>query len=358
MWQEVTKAIEQENFTQAQYLLQQFNDDDVNSLWKRYYYARIEEEQKNLEIAEKQYRQIIVDTIYPPPQLIREIRNAIERILKAKKEEKANTIKKFQDLENSQHLAVLILKPVTLAEKKLLAPQLAKIMEIDNYTATLQIPTRSWRLYQTGKYGNLSYYQSQLSQANIPCVCQRIKEIKKIEVYQVKYIQSALEELILVCETDLETEEIITVKWREVNHKVEGMIPFFESTVHIDAKGKLQKKQSTLDYAQFYDLHLHQQNFILRFNDNFYQFHQGINFLVDTQTASEKWKNLVSFFAHKIPNVPLHSDFTLFAEGLVQFPEMLKQVKSHVHLIRRKETVWDEAFQLYSGLVFLNYSNF
>lgn len=355
MWQEVTQAIEQENFSQAQYLLQQLSDDDQNSLWKRYYYARIEEEQKNLEIAEKQYRQIIADTIYPHPQLITEIRNGIERILRTKKEQKANTIKKFQGIENSQDLAVLILEPVTLAAKKLLAPELAKIMEIDTYTATLQIPTRSWRIYQTGNYGHLSYYQSQLSQAQIPSVCQRIKEINQIEVYQVKYIQSALDELILVCETDIETEEIITVQWTEVNHKVEGMIPFFESTVHIDVKGKLQKKQSTLDYAQFYDLHLHQHHSILRFNDHFYQFHQGINFLVDTKTASEKWKNLVSFFAHKIPDVPLHSDFSLFAEGVVQFPEMLKQVRSHVYLIRRQETVWDEAFQLYSGLVFLKY---
>ncbi len=356
MWQEVSKAIEERNFIQAQQLLEQFDDEDLNGLWKRYYYALIEEEQDNLETAEVQYRKIIADTIYPHSQLIVKIRDGIERILQAKQEQKANTVKQFEAIENSDDLAVLILQPVTLAEKKLLAPQFAKIMEIDNYTATLQIPTRSWRLYKTGNYGYLSYYKSQLDQAKIPCNCERIKEINEIRVYQVKYIKSVLEELVLVCETVAEEEKIITLQWQEIDYRVQGMIPLFESTVHIDAKGKLQKKQSTLDYAHFHDLHLHQQNLILRFNDHFYQFEEGINFLVETKTASEKWKNLVGFFARKIPDVPLHSDFTLFAEGLVQFPEMLKQVKSHVQLFRREETVWDEAFQLYSGLVFLRFS--
>lgn len=356
MWQKVTEAIEQKNFTQAQQLLQQYKEEDIDGLWTRYYSALIEETQENWEIAEAQYRQIIRDSIYPNPKLITKIRDGIERILIAKKQPKKQVITQLEVKENNEDLAVLVLEAIDLEEKKLLAPQFAKIMEIDRYTATLQIPTRSWRLYKTGNYGKLSYYHHQLSQANIPSVCQTIKEINQIKVYQVKYIQSALEELILVCETDSETEETINLQITEINHRVEAIIPLFESTVHIDAKGKMQKKQSTLDYAKFYDLHIHKRNLILRFSDYFYEFEQGVNFLIDTKTASEKWKNLVNFFATKINHASLHSDFTLFAESLVQFPEMLKQVKSRMQLFRREETVWDEAFQLYSGLVFLRFS--
>jgi len=85
-------------------------------------------------------------------------------------------------------------------------------MEIDRYTATLQIPTRSLRIYNIGKYGELKYFYSQLTQANIPCVCQTIEEINKINVYQVKFIKSITSELTLVCEDEREKEEIITLK--------------------------------------------------------------------------------------------------------------------------------------------------
>ena len=355
MWQKVTEAIEQKNFTQAQELLeqQQFDDQDANNLWKRYYQARIEEEQKNWEVAETQYRQIIADSIYPNPKLTAKIRDGIERILSAKQEQKSETIKQFEAIDNSDDLAVLILQPVSLEEKKLLAPHFAQIMEIERYTATLQIPTRSWRIYKTGNYGHLSYYQTQLSEANIPCFCQRVEQINQITVYQVKYIKSALEELILVCENDQRNEQVITLKWHEINQRVEGMIPLFESTINIDVLGKLEKKQSTLDYAQFYDIHSCEQNLILRFSDHFYQFEQGVSFLVGAKTALEKWKNLLSFFGQKITAASEYANFTLFAESLMQFPEMLKQINSHINLLRQQEeeTFWDEAFQLYSGLI-------
>ena len=46
------------------------------------------------------------------------------------------------------------------------------------------------------------------------------------------------------------------------------------------------------------------------------------------------------------------SEFTLFGEDIIQFPEMLKQITPQFRIFRREKTAWDSAFQLYSTLLF------
>ncbi|MBL1210090.1 tetratricopeptide repeat protein [Geminocystis sp. GBBB08] len=352
MFEEVNLAINNENYTKAKEILKKLEKDN-NSLWIKYYHSLILEKEGNLKEAESNYRQTIKDSIYPEPNLIKLIRDGIERIVKIYHQEKEEKFNQFKTIENSEDLAVLVLEPVTLDDKKILAPKLANIINIDNYTATLQIPTRSWRLYKTGNLGELNYWQSEFSQVNIPCFCERIKNINKIEVYQVKYIIQDDDEVIILGDDDDEKEQEIIFKWGDINNKVQGLIPIFELILHLDARSKPQKKKSILDYRQFYDLHLLSQNLILRFSDNFYKFDQGLNITNQEKTSKKKRQVLVHFFAEKLSDKPLWSDFTLFAQGVILFPEMLKQVDSHINLFHREENIWDEAFQLYSGLIFL-----
>lgn len=352
MFQEVKLAIDNENYDQAKEILTELAMEDHNNLWIKYYQSLISEKEGNLKEAETNYRQIIKDSIYPDPHLIKLIRDGIERIVEVYKQVKEAKFNEFKNIENSEDLAVLFLQPVTLDEKKVLAPKLAKIMNIDNYTATLQIPTRSWRLYKTGNLGELNYWQSELSQVDIPCFCQRIKNVNQMLVYQAKYIVQDSEQVTILIENKQATEQEITFRWEDINNKVQGLIPIFESTLHLDVKDSSSRKQSILDYAQFYDLHLLSQNLIIRFSDNFYKFDQGLHLTKQEKTSKEKWQILVDFLANKMPNKPLWSDFTLFGEGVIQFPEMLKQVEANIHLFHREENIWDEAFQLYSGLIF------
>ncbi|WP_017296268.1 tetratricopeptide repeat protein [Geminocystis herdmanii] len=366
MFEEVKSAIDQENYDEAKDILTQLLAQGKNDLWIRYYQTLILEKQGNLTESEASYRQIVKDSIYPDAQLLKLIRDGIERIVTINREKQQiqqqiqlKKLQEFQNIENSEDLAVLVLKPVNLEQKKVLAPKFAQVMNLDNYTATLQIPTRSLRLYKTGNFGTLNYYQTELSQAEIPCFCQRIKNINQMTVYQVEYIISDDGEVNILCKNDQEKEIIITFQWTEINHKIHALIPIFEETLHIDAKGKPQKKKSTLDYSKFYDLHLVSQNLILRFSDQFYKFDRaapfhdrGLEISKQGKTVQEKWEYLTNFLNEKIPDKPLWSDFTLFAEGAIQFPEMLKQITPHINLFRREETLWDETFQLYSGLIF------
>jgi hypothetical protein len=120
--------------------------------------------------------------------------------------------------------------------------------------------------------------------------------------------------------------------------------------------------------VQFCDLHLPERRTILRLGDRNYQFQQGIP-LSQSQpniqqhkpdvsslhqtTTRRSWNNLLAFLNQSLPQVPVWSDFTTFAETAIDYKEMLGHLTSHIDLFRREETPWDPAFQLYSGLVFL-----
>ena len=356
MLEDISQAINQEDYQKAKKLLEQLSQQQGESAWVQYYHARLDETNNNPEKAEESYRRILRDISNPNPKLISKIRSGIDRISKARSEQKEKELNLIKTAPNSDELAILVLEPVASKDKKIVAQKLAQIMQIDVYSARMQIPSRSWRIYCSGNLGQLSYYASQLQQSSIPCFCVGIKSIEQLLVYQVKYIKSVLPQVVLLCKNDLEEEEEITCEWKEVSNRVEGFLPLLEDSVNLGTKGQLERKTKTLDYAQFCDLHLLTRNIILRFSDHTYQFERGINFLVDEKTASGKWKNLARFFEQNMPDVTLWSDFTPFAEGAIEFPEMLKQIHSHMNLFGRDETSWNVAFQLYSGSVFLRSS--
>ena len=52
-------------------------------------------------------------------------------------------------------------------------------------------------------------------------------------------------------------------------------------------------------------------------------------------------------------DVTVWSEFTPFAETVLDYTNMLSKIDAHVEVDRKSETPWDPAFQLYSGLAFL-----
>ncbi|HIK36548.1 MAG: tetratricopeptide repeat protein [Geminocystis sp.] len=358
MFEEIAAAIEAGDYQKAKSLMAQIALSADNP-WCGYYRALIVEKEGDLELAESQYRQIIKDNVFCEPKLLKNIRDALERILQAKRAREEEKKQEFQAIENSEELAVLILEPVAPEERQNIAQALAKIMKLDTYTARLQIPTRSWRLFKTGSFGDLSYYQFRLRQKGIPCFCHPVSLVNKLPIYQVAYIEESTENCLLttVIKEGEEAEEKLNFLWDKINNIVLGLLPIFELTTHVDAKGQIQRKISTLDYVNLCDLHLIQENVILRLSDNSYEFSRGIQLTEAGKTNQEKWRNLMKYIKEKTPSAKIWNDFTPFGEGAVNFSEMLKQITSHINIFRREESVWDEAFQLYSGLIFLQTSS-
>ncbi|MBE9222798.1 tetratricopeptide repeat protein [Cyanobacterium stanieri LEGE 03274] len=365
MFKDIVTYIDNQEYEEANKLIHQLSSEGEELLWKNYYYGLIAEKTNQIEKAEEKYRQVIKDSIFPHPQMTKNIRDGLERIKQVKtlKKETENqqrearkekTLAEFQENKNSNDLAILALKPLTVEQKNLVGKKFAEIIKVDPYTAKLQLPTRNLRLYQTGKYGELSYYQQEFNSLNIQSICYSIKEINQTITYQVKYIINHQENITIVSQNKLAQEIQFTFNPQDIINQIRGKIPIFEMTLHTNPQGKLIRKKETLDYISFCDLHLPKDKIILRFSDYIYQFDQGIDIFNQGKTNRDKWLTLIRFLNDKIGKVKSHDDFTTFGEGAIQFPEMLTQIESNINIFRKETTLWDEAFQLYSALILLD----
>lgn len=352
MNKEIEEALSKKDYQKVEILLEELREQNPENDWLKYYEGCLEESKNNLEIAEKIYLEILKNSFYPNPKLFSLIRNRINAIKKIEIETKATEFEQFQKVINSEELSILIIEPMPTENKKIAAQNMAKIMNIDAYSARLKIPSRSLKMNRIGKLGELKYYESKLNQANIPSFCCTFQALNNINIYQVNYVKSIDKNLILCYENELQEPQEIIINPLEIKQKISGLLPLFELTVHQGVQGKLAKKITVLDYIQFCDLHLINQNIILRFDDYNYQFDQGINLKSPENTSKKNWLNFCQIIDDKIPNIPNFSEFTLFGEDVIQFPEMLKQITPQLRIFRREQTPWDCAFQLYSTLLF------
>ncbi|NES81388.1 MAG: tetratricopeptide repeat protein [Moorea sp. SIO2B7] len=359
MLEQVADAIKRKDYRSAGQLLKQLKEEQPDNPWVNFYVARFYEAKGKLIAADSLYRQLLRDTTNP--KIMSKARQGIARLEAIEQDKREKALAQAKSEPGSQELGALILEPIAAELKKKAAQEFARIMQIDAYSARLQLPSRHWRLYRTGYIGELKFYASSLKKVNIPCFCIPIKEIGKIHVYRVNYLDSIVPQLTVFCHNENEQMGTFSFDWSEVSQRVEGLLPLFESTWDMDAKRNIYRTTKTLDYAKFCDLHLPERKSILRLCDQTYEFQQGITFFPEMEsrepigqtTINKNWHNLINFLNQNLTETPIWSDFTSFAETAIDFKEMLKQIKPHIDLYRRQETPWDAAFQLYSGLVFL-----
>jgi hypothetical protein len=359
MLEKINQAFSEKNYNQVQELLEKLEIEQPNNPWLEFYQAHLQEEKGEIKLAEKIYKQVLFNTLNQ--QVLSQTRKRLENLVNLEKnrlqEKLKQALEKAKQESKNEEFGLLILKPIEAELKKDLAQKLAKIMNIDPFTARLQLPTKNWRLYRVGNLAELLSYRDTLLDENIPCFSIKLKELETIKVYQVKYIESINSEAIVICEH--ENNEQISFQSQEITHKVEALLPIFESSLEIDSKRKLYRKTKTLDYVQICDLHLRDKDMIIRFADYQYKFNQGLNIPKQNkgETNRENWNNLKHFLQPYLLDIPLSNDFNSFAEKALDFSEMLKEIKPQITLFRREESLWDQAFELYTSLILLHYQN-
>ncbi|MGF1932828.1 MAG: tetratricopeptide repeat protein [Nostoc sp. ChiQUE02] len=353
MIEQVAIAFEHKNYQTAAKLLKQLQKESPENPWVQYYLGRLHEVSEKRQDAEKIYRQLLRDTTNT--KIVTLARQGLRRLQEIEQEERQRAISQATVQASDIQLGVLILEPLSNEMKTEASRKFAQIMQLDPYTARLILPSRGWRLYRTGQVGELKFYGKQLQQAGIPCFWATIAQIQQIQVYQVKYFQESTPKATIVCCNDTNQLGSLTFDWSEVTAKVVGLLPIFEQVVDVDAYRKLEWKTQTQDYAQFCDLHLPGRRCILRIYDNGYEFQQGLEIITQASqnTIRINWNSLSSWIDQQLPQVKIWSDFTSFADTILDQTEMLGHIKSHIHLLRREQTNWDSAFHLYSGLVFV-----
>ena len=354
MIKQVATAFERKDYHTAARLLQQLIKEKPDNPWVQFYVGQLHEVSGNRQEAEKIYRQLLQNTTIT--KIINQARQGLQRLQEIEQEERQRAISKATSEPSNTELGVLVLEPLATELKTIAAPQFAQIMQLDTYTARLVLPSRGWRLYRTGQIGELKFYGQQLQQAGIPCFWTTIAAIEQIQVFQVKYFsESDPKPTVVCCNRDNELGSL-TFDWSEVTNRVLGLLPIFEQVVDVNFRRQLERKTQTQYHTQFCDLHLPSRNCILRLYDHGYEFQKGVEITAPASknTITINWNNLLQWISPQIPQVKLWSNFTPFAETIIDQTEMLGNIPSHIHLLRREKTNWDPAFHLYSGLVFLN----
>ncbi|MEA5514914.1 tetratricopeptide repeat protein [Nodularia sp. UHCC 0506] len=354
MIKQVATAFERQDYHTAAKLIKQLLKESPENPWVQFYLGQLHQVSGKHQEAETIYRQLLRNTTNT--KIVNQARQGLQRLQEIAQEERQRAISQATSEPSHAELGILVLEPLATELKTTAAPKFAQIMQLDPYTAKLVLPSRGWRLYQTGQIGKLQFYGQQLQQVGIPCFWTTIAAIQQIQVFQVKHFSASDPKPTLVYRNQENQLGSLTFDWSEVTAKVVGMIPIFEQVIDVNNRWELEWKTQTQDYAQFCDLHLAAKNCILRLYDHGYEYQKGVEIAAQASqnTIRINWNSLLQWISQQIPQVKAWSNFTHFAETALDQIEMLGSIQSHIHLLRREQTNWDPAFHLYSGLVFLN----
>ena len=286
MLEDLAEAIKNKQYQRAAELLQDLSSDQRDNPWILFYQARLAEGLGNLSEAQQGYRQLL--GWISNPQLLAKIRRGLERIKLL--EEQAQKLvldqrKEFLAVAKSQEpeLGVFVLDPITSEQKQEAANILGEVMQIDAYSARLQLPSRGWRLYRTGSVGELNFYVQQLQGQGVPCFCVPLTRILSLRILPVYFLEAITPNMTLTYRVSKDQSSQIDIPWSAVNQRVEGLLPIFEECVDVNKNGKIERKTKILDYAKMCDLHIPKQNIILRFCDQIYEFDQGISLITSSK---------------------------------------------------------------------------
>lgn len=356
MVESIIDAINTHNYQEASELIYQLKEEEPDNIWIPFCEARLAEAQGYVSLANERYRELLPNAVNP--KLMRHIRQGIERINQQENAQRQNALDQAMEESGALEMGMLVLEAIPNDLKKTAAQKFGQIMGVDPYTARLQLPSRSWRLYRTGAIGKLKFQAEELKQADIPCFAALVSYINRLKVYRVLYIESLEPDVTVVYEPKKGQRDIFRFQWSAVEQMVEGLLPLFEECVDVGLRGKLKRKTETLDYAKMLDLHLPNNNSIIRLCDQQYRFLEGETFsekqkATDGQgTMKESWQHIIQFIAQETADISVWSEFTPFGESAIDFQELIKLINPHIDLLRREDTPWDGAFHLYSGLAF------
>ncbi|MEG4033329.1 tetratricopeptide repeat protein [Microcoleus sp. S36b_A4] len=373
---QIAAALEGKDYKQAAQLIKQLQKESPESPWVQYYIARYYELTNNLEKAQTTYKQILRDITNP--KIVSQTRQAIQRIEIAQQNLRQKAIETAKNDPSNLEPGLLILEPVSPENKPAAIQNISRIFKIDAYTTRMQIQSRGWRLYKTGPIAELRIYGQELLNAGIPVFWATLSDIQKIQIFRVQHFQS-LSSPAVVCKDKLSRLGAIEFSWSEVTQRVEGLLPMFIEVMDYSPNRRTEQfrhREIRQDYAQICDLHIPSRNCILRICDQSYEFQQGVDFTkasaeiptspnqknktsrvknspqIPQSTTRINWNNLLEIFDRQI-DVTVWSEFTPFAETVLDYTNMLSKIESHIEVERKSETPWDSAFQLYSGLAFL-----
>ena len=367
---EVVAALERKEYKQAAKLLKQLQKQNPENIWVQLYIGRWYEETDKLKSAEKTYRQLLKNATNP--QVMTQARQGLQRIETLQKNRLTEAIARAKSDPKNTKPALLILEPIDKENRPEAIQNFARIMNVDPYTARMQLQHSGWRIYRIGPVGELQVYSEELVRAGIPGFWVAIADLDTVKVFRVRHLQSLTPKATVVCKDQSDRKGSLSFNWSEITAKVEGLLPIFMDAMDYDPRRSSQKfrrKEITQDYANICDLHLPERRTILRFCDRAYDFTQGVEIRSITTPANTtsndsqpltqstnriKWNSLTDLLNIHLGPTKVYSHFTPFGETTTRdYTQLLSRLQSYIDVERKEESLWDSAFQLYSLLAFL-----
>lgn len=352
MLDRVKAAFDSQDYREAARLLKIWQKESPKDPWVQFYIGRYYEATNKIERAETAYRQVLQTT--SSPKLLARSRQGLKRLETLEKTRRQQAIDRLATDPRAAEPAVLLLEAVPGEAKKSLAVHLARLMDIDPYSARLQLPSRGWRLYRKGTAAQMQVYAAELQKANIPAFWGSVVAVEKIKVRRVSYFhQLTPTEAIAVCRDDSDRPGTLTFEWSQVRQQVVGLLPLFADVLQYDPNRRrewerFRRKTEVQDYAIVCDLHLPQRRTIVRLCDRTLEF-GGEN----RTTLRLQWNQLLETINSYLDGAIEYDEFATFAETALDFSQLLAGVRSRLNLDRDAPSDWDRAFALYSGLAFL-----
>ncbi|MDB9527809.1 tetratricopeptide repeat protein [Oscillatoria sp. CS-180] len=352
----IATALEKKDFRTAATLLQQWKQQDAKDPKFLLMVGKYQEATGRWEQSEKTYLKLL--RLAPSPKLMSQARQGIQRVQSHITQAREEAIENARAQVDGQDPGLLCLEPVQGEHRQVAAQGLAKVMGMDAYTARLQLPSKGWRLYRTGPVGDLQVYSQELVEAQVPAFWVKHAEVKAIQVFNVEYFRRVQGRAEVVCKNAEGQLGAITFDWSEVSQIVLGQLPIFELVVDTNARRQLQRKEQTQDHTEIIDLQFQQRRCILRLCDRTYDFRHG-NPLPNAEAIPDRtlstrpqWQALSDYLQTQV-RAPVQKNFTHFGESAMEFLDLLPSLNHQIQLARIKETNWDPAFHLYSGIHFL-----
>jgi hypothetical protein len=271
MLEQVAAALDRGEYNIAAEMITPLLEEQPNNYQVQLYAARLLEETEQPDAALQLYQNILQQGINS--KALAEARQGIARIAKQQERGREQVLQQVQAQgQERPETGVLILEPIPVEQKQAAAPKFGQIMNLDLYSARLQLPSRSWRLYRSGKMGELDFYQQQLQQAEIPSFCVSLADIKSVVVFQVNYMQLFDREVKIFCTDDRSKKFSFRFSWSEVTQVVTGLLPIFEEVLDGDSRNRTKRKPKVLDYVDMCDLQIGGRRTIFRLCAQTYEF--------------------------------------------------------------------------------------
>ena len=349
---QIVAALEVCDYKQVTQLLKQWQTSEPANPLLRLYAAQLQEKTNRLEPAEKNYLKLLKQT--PSGKVMSQARAGLQRVQQRQAEQKAADLEKTRTIAGGEEPAILAIASSPPAQQQHTIQGVAKVFNLDPYTARQKVPSAGFRLHRTGTWGDVSYYSQALKQVKVPTLSAKVSDIKALQTFQISHFEAFSPQPVVICKNAASQLGKIAFNWSEISQLVIGQLPIFEQVVDLGPWGKTKHKEQVQDYAQIMDFHLPQRQIILRLCDRLYKYQQGIALTAQPEINSRILWNQLASQINAATNAPRHSEFTRFGKGALEFVKILPVIEPHLDIDRRAPSDWDIAFHLYSSLCYLN----